>query len=373
MTEDFTEISAVILKRILNNSQDLSKVDARLTHSFNVCCPIHKERSPSCSVNLQKAVYNCFACGASGSLIKLYKEMTGMSIYKELGIQAQNAPFTAFKKKKEDDSVSFQKAPATHFKWNAENIVSINSNQAAADYVRKRGFTDKVVSSMEMKFALKANAEDTLDSRRISFDERLIIPVYEFEKKSDSLTVKHLLTIEGRDVYGQEAFENKMQSLGKEAFYKKCIYPTGSSSNTLYQWQKLDRNKTLYFTEGLMDVAAMRTSDKMQNSTSVFGSAITERQYYLLSLFKDVVYVINNDKAGWKSLYSMAKHYNDIGKSFRYLVPPHDCKDVNEIIMKCNLTIDQAIEQNWLSYIKEVDISEIKDILANNFGLTNIR
>lgn len=349
MDEDLTDISVEILRRILHNSHDIQKVESKIKYSFNVCCPIHNEKSPSCSINLPKAIYNCFACGASGSLIKLYKETTGTSIYKELGIRYNEEPFTAPKIRK----ISFDKIPDVHFKWNAEKIVNVNNSDAAINYVKKRGFTESVINSMEMQFALKANAEDTINTERsISFDNRLIIPVYEYEKKSDYLTIKHLLTMEGRDVFGEESFKEKMKSLGKTCQYKKCIYPVGSSSNTLYQWQKLDTHKTLYFTEGLMDVAAMRTSSRMQNSTSTFGSAISERQYFLLKKFDDIVYIINNDAAGWKSFESMKKNF---GKEFRVLVPPAGCKDVNDIIIKLNKTIDQVIDQNWLSYIMSSD------------------
>ena len=354
--EDLTDISVEVLKRILHNSRDISKVESKIKYSFNVCCPIHNEKSPSCSVNLPKALYNCFACGASGSLIKLYKEMTGVSIYSEVGMQYADVFGSSRRKNNVIEKVNFDQIPKTHFKWNGENIININNNRAAIAYVKKRGFTEDVIQSMEMQFALKATAEDTINTdRKISFDNRLIIPVYEYEKKSDYLTVKHLLTMEGRDVYGEESFNKKMRLLGKECQYKKCIYPVGSSSNTLYQWQKLNTKEVLYFTEGLMDVAAMRTSSRMQNSTSTFGSAISERQYFLLSKFDDVVYILNNDEAGWKSFKAMKKNFRE---DFRVLLPPPGCKDVNDIIMKLGKTIDQAIDMKWLDRIMTSDEAE---------------
>ena len=42
-------------------------------------CPIHQESNPSFSYNFQKDQYNCFSCGASGDIIKLWTEVNGLS------------------------------------------------------------------------------------------------------------------------------------------------------------------------------------------------------------------------------------------------------------------------------------------------------
>jgi len=41
-------------------------------------CPIHQESNPSFSYNYQKDSYNCFSCGASGDLLKLWAEVNGL-------------------------------------------------------------------------------------------------------------------------------------------------------------------------------------------------------------------------------------------------------------------------------------------------------
>jgi putative DNA primase/helicase len=41
-------------------------------------CPIHQESNPSFSYNFQKDKYNCFSCGASGDLLKLWSEVNGL-------------------------------------------------------------------------------------------------------------------------------------------------------------------------------------------------------------------------------------------------------------------------------------------------------
>lgn len=41
-------------------------------------CPIHGESNPSFSYNYQKDSYNCFSCGASGDLLRLWSEVKGL-------------------------------------------------------------------------------------------------------------------------------------------------------------------------------------------------------------------------------------------------------------------------------------------------------
>ena len=43
------------------------------------CCPFHDDRNPSCSINIEKGVFFCHACGEKGTLRKLF-ERFGSSV-----------------------------------------------------------------------------------------------------------------------------------------------------------------------------------------------------------------------------------------------------------------------------------------------------
>ena len=355
-------ISLEVLRRVLYDPHDLAMLDTYNENTGNIMvhCPVHgHDKNPSCSVNISKGVYNCFACGDSGTLSQLYYKQTGRSIRKDLNIASAGSISIWNKPKNIMPTISYDKLPNTHFKFMEENVVSVYDNPAAKRYVESRGFTPFVVQSMGMKYAISAYAEDTLDGRKIYYNNRLLIPVYE---------QGHLLTMEGRDVFGKQFWEKRMKETGKDLEYRKCIYPTGSSANTLYDLENLNPKKTLYFTEGIMDVAAMRTSSRMRNSTSTFGCKITERQYYLLKKFNDLVYVVNNDKAGWLSLHKMKKNFN---KPFKVLVPVEGAKDVNDMIMVLHMNIDDAIDKNWLKYAQPASEIDTESILRSKFGVTD--
>lgn len=52
----------------------------RAGKNYSACCPFHKEKSPSFTVNESKAMYYCFGCGEGGDAVKFVREMNpGMS------------------------------------------------------------------------------------------------------------------------------------------------------------------------------------------------------------------------------------------------------------------------------------------------------
>jgi putative DNA primase/helicase len=64
-----------------NIAKDLFKVTSTQEKKGELhgLCPIHQESNPSFSYNYRKNQYNCFSCGASGDIIKLWIEVNGLS------------------------------------------------------------------------------------------------------------------------------------------------------------------------------------------------------------------------------------------------------------------------------------------------------
>ena len=351
------ELSIEILRRIAITNKDLSTIEhaGPKSQHIMISCPVHgNPNSTTCSVNIAKGLFYCFSCGAGehSNLQKLYYERTGHSIKRELGIATNRVPFIA--PKYEQHNIDYSIPPDVDLSVNIQTA-AVKDIPEAYEYCKKRGFTDQVIDEFRMRFAIDGYTLNNKMSdlpekdRIIYFKKRLLIPIYEHGK---------LLCIEGRDIYGEDAW-NKNHP---EIKYKKCIYPRGGSTDTLYQWEKLDKSKPLYIVEGLMDVVFMHTCKELKNSTSLFGATITPRQVYLLSQFSEIVYIINNDKAGWKSFESLKKK---LGKDFKVLLPPCGLKDVNEIYSKKGWTLDKAVDMKWLNYTKLASEISTPEIFKN--------
>lgn len=324
-------------------------------------CPFHTDKHPSFSVDIDRALCHCFSCGYNGTLRKLFREITGHSINKELGIkyeaQDESTFINPFKETiKEDLSAT----PDVHIALDGA-FIPVDKDPDVCKYLMQRCIPVSVAKSMRMSFATMARSFDTFEpnnkDQMVYFNKRLVIPIYEKGK---------LLSCEGRDIYGKDYYYNALKRKGMnpdEHEYKKCIYPRGASTSTLYDIDKLDTSKRLYFVEGIMDLAVLRSDSffNTKNSTAVFGASISERQKYFLKQF-DFTYIIDADLAGWLSLRRLMESLKEapIKRDWKFVVPPFQelgVKDVGDIPVKTGKTIEQCRKAHWLD--------NSKDILAN--------
>lgn len=324
-------------------------------------CPFHTDKHPSFSVDLDRALCHCFSCGYNGKLRGLFREITGHSINKELGIKWEAQDEATFVNPfKETIKEDLSATPDVHIALDGA-FIPVDKDPDVCKYLMKRCIPVSVAKSMRMSFATMARSFDTFEpnnkDQMVYFTKRLVIPIYERGK---------LLSCEGRDIYGKEYYYNMLRRKGMnpdEHEYKKCIYPRGASTSTLYDIDKLDSSRRLYFVEGIMDLAVLRTDGffNTKNSTAVFGASISERQRYFLKQF-DFTYIIDADLAGWLSLRRLMEALKEapIKRDWKFVVPPfHDqgVKDVGDIPVKTGKTIEQCRKAHWLD--------NSKDILAN--------
>lgn len=324
-------------------------------------CPFHTDKHPSFSVDLDRALCHCFSCGYNGKLRGLFREITGHSINKELGIKWEAQDEATFVNPfKETIKEDLSATPDVHIALDGA-FIPVDKDPDVCKYLMQRCIPVSVAKSMRMSFATMARSFDTFEpnnkDQMVYFTKRLVIPIYERGK---------LLSCEGRDIYGKEYYYNMLRRKGldpDEHEYKKCIYPRGASTSTLYDIDKLDSSRRLYFVEGIMDLAVLRTDSffNTKNSTAVFGASISERQRYFLKQF-DFTYIIDNDLAGFLSLRRLMESLKEapVKRDWKFVVPPfHDqgVKDVGDIPVKTGKTIEQCRKAHWLD--------NSKDILAN--------
>lgn len=324
-------------------------------------CPFHTDKHPSFSVDLDRALCHCFSCGYNGKLRGLFREITGHSINKELGIKWEAQDEATFVNPfKETIKEDLSATPDVHIALDGA-FIPVDKDPDVCKYLMQRCIPVSVAKSMRMSFATMARSFDTFEpnnkDQMVYFTKRLVIPIYERGK---------LLSCEGRDIYGKEYYYNMLRRKGMdpdEHEYKKCIYPRGASTSTLYDIDKLDSSRRLYFVEGIMDLAVLRTDSffNTKNSTAVFGASISERQRYFLKQF-DFTYIIDNDLAGFLSLRRLMESLKKapVKRDWKFIVPPfHEqgVKDVGDIPVKTGKTIEQCRKAHWLD--------NSKDILAN--------
>lgn len=290
-------------------------------------CPFHTDRTPSMSINLSQGIYHCFSCGKGGSVESLYRDLTGTSLSKVLGIPKDQFSTYAFSNRglsNLDNSLSLKNV-YINIDWTA--FEDSYSNEFSRSFLQKRGISKDVASSMNFKYTEKTYINGTLFSRR------LIIPIYENGK---------LIAVEGRKVFEEDTGP-------------KVLYCKNGTVNSLYDIDKLDKSKDLYVVEGLMDLAVLRNHPLFKNSTSIFGANLTKRQISLLGDFSRVIIIPDNDAAGENTVNQLRDA--DLDNVYILRLPKElrgfPLKDVGDL-PKINLNVDYLLRRKWTNYIRKL-------------------
>lgn len=115
----------------------------RAGHEFKACCPFHKEKTPSFTLNDQKGFYHCFGCGAHGDVISFLTEYENLSFMEAVEMLAgragmevpKSSPKAAARAKKAKSLYELFEATARFYQ---EELYGISGRQALL-YLQNRG------------------------------------------------------------------------------------------------------------------------------------------------------------------------------------------------------------------------------------------
>ncbi len=124
------------------------------------CCPFHKEKTPSFSVNPQKGIYKCFGCGEGGDAISFMMKTNGQSfneVIKELaesfGIELpktyNNSKDSGEKKEKIKQAL---KETAQYY---LDNLFTRPDAKSALEYLTKRGISEETIKEYKIGYSAK--------------------------------------------------------------------------------------------------------------------------------------------------------------------------------------------------------------------------
>ncbi len=286
-------------------------------------CPFHDEKNASMFINMDKGIYHCFSCRRKGTINSLSKELTGKSIYKLLDVRYDE--FKEYSKPRFKVNEDFDTVPDIKIKESDFGLArqsALPNTKRINAFLRRRGLTRNVANKFNMFVP-----QGTVYYNGTSYRDRICIPILEAGR---------LLSIEGRALDTSNPL--------------KVIYPKGSTVSTLFEYEKLNKNKRLWIVEGLMDLAFLRQDPYFENSTCIFGVNITSRQQYLLKKFSEVVYIRENDLAGegcvrdLQKINIKSKGFLKIPKSLNGV----NIKDIGDFV-KAGVTVKQFREQrHWI-------------------------
>lgn len=129
----------------------------RAGREYKACCPFHKEKSPSFTVNDQKGFYHCFGCGAHGDIVGFTMRADNRSFPEAVEYLAnlaglpvpQSSPEEAQRYEREKNLYTLIEDAA---RWFEEQLFTPAGKQAL-DYARGRGLSDESIARFRLGFA----------------------------------------------------------------------------------------------------------------------------------------------------------------------------------------------------------------------------
>ena len=343
---------ADLVRIIQPYAQDLKKKGA----NWMACCPFHKEKTPSFSVNPAKGFYKCFGCGKGGTAFNFIMEVEGLNFPEAIKRVAEMSGVTlpepvddkAYeqgKKKREEkkqlaDLVIELNQVALEF-WEKELQADNAKAKAARKYLKDRGISEDIQRQFRIGFS--PDSWDSLLSvlRDFGADEAVIAQsgLVSVNKEKDRTYDRFrgrlmfpVLDVNGRPV----AFGARGLSPEDQPKYvnspETAAYTKGNHLYGLFQGkEEIRKKKFAILVEGYLDLIALAQFG-ITNVAASLGTAFTDNQAKLLHRFTErIVINYDGDPAGLKAARRAIEHLLPQNFDVKVLVLP-DGKDPDDFI-----------------------------------------
>ncbi|QPQ55753.1 DNA primase [Allosphingosinicella flava] len=285
----------------------------RAGREWKACCPFHKEKTPSFTVNDDKGFYHCFGCGAHGDAIRFLTDAQGlpfMDAVKELadkaGMEVPAADPRA--REKADKAAGLYDVMAAAARWFEEQLDGIDGADAR-DYLKRRGITEKTKARFNFGFAPDSRSKLKTALKEFGVEKLvecglLIQPEETGKEPYDRFRGRLMIPI--RDPRGRViAFGGRILGDGEPKYLNSPETPLFDKGRTLYN---LDRAspasrdaKRVVVVEGYLDVIALDQAG-IGEGVAPLGTALTEGQLERLwRLSPTPLLCFDGDAAGQKA------------------------------------------------------------------------
>lgn len=298
----------------------------RAGRESKACCPFHKEKSPSFTINDDKQFYHCFGCGAHGDVIGFIMQHDNLSfmdavemLAADAGLQMPKPDPQAAERAEKQRGLHELMDEATQ--WMHEQVTK-SEHQDVLEYLEQRGMDEAVRGGFRLGYApadgqalrkamslkgfsdaqmleagiLKASSKG--GAPYVFFRDRVMFPVADRR---------------GRVVaYGGRVLPEHIRPIDPNSNYKPAKYINSSDTPLFDKGQMLyaesfarqaaREGHSVLVTEGYMDVIACHKAG-FKGAVAPMGTALTEEQ--ILSLWqmipdgeKSPILCFDGDNAG---------------------------------------------------------------------------
>ena len=273
------------------------------------CCPFHNEKTPSFSVNEDKGFYHCFGCGEHGDIISFTMKSENVGFVDAIKELAEMAGLKLPEFKPRDPAVVQREESYFDITERAaaeyQKQLFTPTGAVALEYIRGRGFTDKMIKKYRLGYAPKNNLiankfvntkQDVLIGTGLCrrgdygmydfFRDKLMFPIFSARGQ--------VVAFSGRSLDGSEP--KYINTADTEIFHKrKTIFGFNFARDSIH------RNNRTIIVEGQIDAIQMQCHG-FPETVAPLGTALTEDHLAILcKANRNIVFCFDGDTAGQKA------------------------------------------------------------------------
>lgn len=395
-------IPQTFIDDLLARADIIEVVDKRVTlkksgKNYSACCPFHKEKTPSFSVQPERQFYYCFGCGAGGNAIGFIMNFDQVdfpqaveSLARDNGMEVPREESAAATRRQSENSKLFAILVESN-QFYQKQLRHHEQRKSAVDYLKSRGVSGEVARDFGLGYAppgwdnlLKAVGGDagtqlSLLKAGLTIEKESRNSEASNESKSEEAhyydRFRDRIIFPIRDSRGRTiAFGGRVLGDDKPKYLNSPetpVFHKGAELYGLFEAKKANNKlKRILIVEGYMDVIALAQMG-IRNSVATLGTATSARHLTrLFRLVPEVVFCFDGDDAGrtaaWRALEASLPEMQD-GRQVKFLFLPEG-EDPDTLVRKIgeekfNELIEYAtpLEQFFFDKLSEgLDIKTIE-------------
>lgn len=307
-------------------------------------CPFHSDKGPSLSVSMEKQLYHCFGCGASGNVVGFMMRLRNMEYINALKFLADRSNITIEEKEEDPRKIAEKHMKDSIFEINIEAArffySNLKRNDTVLEYFKKRNVDEKTLKKFGLGYSL--NSWDGLYSYLLKkgFDKELIVKAGLIIKDNNNGTrlydrFRNRIMFPVFDLKGRViGFGGRVLDDSKPKYLNSPETSVFSKGTNLYGLNYIIKSglpETIIIVEGYMDCISLHQHG-INNACASLGTALTQEQAKLLRRYsKDIYICYDADSAGRAATLRGLEVLTNVDCNVKIITIPRS-KDPDEFI-----------------------------------------
>jgi len=267
----------------------------RSGRTFTGLCPFHQEKTPSFSVDPERRSYHCFGCQRHGDCFTFLEEQDGLSAGEALRVLAERAGVELTRRAPEERETEKKLLSAhetAHFYFR-QALRLTEAGKAAGQYLDGRGIKPETIEKFGLGYApdIRDGLLLYLRKKGYSDEEAVASGLVISHERGLFDRFRHRVMIPIRDTRGRIiAFAGRALRTDQPAKYMNSPQTElFDKSATLFALDvakaRIRRDSEAVIVEGQLDAVSAHQAG-FDNVVASMGTALTERQYWILNDLK---------------------------------------------------------------------------------------